>query len=271
MGDQAAQRVALELRPVRWRGSSWLAFSNANDAAWHVIVHVLSEPEACVWKSLLPDLESKLDLGDADERLRWLDRAHRDGWGALQTVYDAYVASAQQAVSDADRRGWYGQAIPSLTFFGLDGIVVGVRHCVRTVHVAGVGSPQATTRRQEMREESLSQCEDLPSRQDLRRLVGSRASTPAGKWPNPWEPEHCRHEESWTAEQRVYYRVFRKAYRAVQKRAARGADGESEPARARSLWELRRKLPKALPSFEEWGSWREERNESRSASHDVPK
>lgn len=268
MSDRTVSSATLKLQQVRWRDCAWQAFSTEDDAAWHVIVHVLSEPESRAWKLLLPQLESSVDLGDADDRLGWLDRALRDGWGALQEVYDAYVGSAQQALADAERCGWHGEACSSRSFFGLDGILVGVRHCLRTIFVVGMGSPRATVARQGLRREGLHQCQSMPDKQSLRRLVGSTV-LPERRWPDRWEPENSECDEHWIVEERFYYRVFRKAFRALQQRVARAFDGEREPAFARSLQELRRRLPTASPCLEEWRSWRRGRTESRSVSHDA--
>lgn len=247
-------KAELALSNIRWQGTPIAGFASAARAVWQIVSHMLCEPECFAWKLILPPAGPPMDLADAQWRLRLVDNGIRDGWATFQSIYDAYIAAGQRAADDADRLGWFGEAHLAITVFGLDGVIVGASAQpmrVTTIYIAGSGDPRITVARQKSASADIDDREEMPDRQLLRRLVGTRHERPK-RHRERWEPhEGSRHEQKWSDAQRLYYRVFRPAFRAVKRLAARGGDPDA-PWYSESLKALGRRLPHGAPTIECW-------------------
>ncbi|NLF69577.1 MAG: hypothetical protein GX575_11050 [Candidatus Anammoximicrobium sp.] len=193
-------------------GAAVQLFADWQTACAHLRDHWLTAPECQAWALVAPAYTSLLDPGDADARYRYAEQARITAGSSAQPLYDLCVAAVALEAGDAARLQWVQDDGRVTAAMGTSGVVLLIEGVVRTAFVAGQGDPQATKDGQRRRLERRG----LPRERPLRS--GGHGGDPHGPQSRrPWE-------DKWSAEERLYYRVFRPAVQLVKRAQHRSRD-----------------------------------------------
>lgn len=194
-------------------GAAVPLFADWQTACAHLRDHWLTAPECEAWALVAPAYTSLLDPGDADTRYRYAEQARTSAGSSAQALYDLCVAAVATEAGDAARLHWTQDSGRVTAAMGTSGVVMLIEGVVRTAFLAGQGDPQATKQGQRQRLERRGLPRERPLRSGLRG--GDRHSL--GERRCPWE-------DKWSAEERLYYRVFRPAVQLVKRAHHRSRD-----------------------------------------------
>jgi hypothetical protein len=189
-------------------------FADWERACRHLGDHVLTAPECAAWALVLPAMAEHLDLHDANARNSYHQEAQASRGMSAQGLFDHYRQATARAVSEAYVLTWHASAGSTTAALGTAGVLVLIEGaCVVTVYLPGQGSAAAVR----------ESCEAAPTRLGRERGLMRRRLDGHPRDNRPREQREAR----WSAEERLYYRVFRPAVQFLRERyhQSYGLDG----------------------------------------------
>ncbi len=184
-------------------------FKNWEKACQHLEDHVLSSPECEAWRLVTPEIENLMALDDEKLRLRLVRDARQTAGVAAQALYDCYARAVDADCLDARAVGWHATRDDVTVAVGTSGVHVIVEgRAVVTAYLPGQGSAEATAASQRIPFSS--------ARLARHRPMGG------GILAGPHDQQHPKEQHlaerryaGWTREQKLFYRVFRRALQFV--------------------------------------------------------
>jgi hypothetical protein len=189
-------------------------FADMERTCSHLGNHLLTAPECAAWSLILPALAEHLDIDDASARDAFYKEALASRGVSAQAVLDLYRQAAECAVSEAYVLSWHASDGRTTVALGTGGVLVIIEGaCVVTVYLPGQGSAEAVRQSHQAGPGRLGRERGLMRR----RLEG-----------HPRDRRLREEREAGrSAEQRLYYHVFRPAVQFLRERyhQSYGLDG----------------------------------------------
>lgn len=204
-------------------------FPGLDSAVDHLCRHVLSHPESDGWLLVAPALADEAGLCDEEGRHQARLAVLRHEQELTGRLVGLYRRACEVAAGDAFLLGWHvsdGAVTVALgtsgTFFLIEARVL------TTAYLPGLGSPEAVRASGEGGHPAAGR-----ERRLMRRDRGGRGHVPEAR---------RRREQNWTAEERLYYCVFRPAVQHIRSRHHRAH--ELDGGRRDDIALLNRVLPR---------------------------
>lgn len=179
-------------------------FSHWEKAIEHLIAHVLTAPECQGWAIVIPQVSTQIDLQDVEARTRAAQQARESRGVRVQALFDLYRSAADAASREAGRLGWVASRNACTVALGTTGVLVLIDHNrVVTCYLPGLSGPTAINR-------ARNDCRSVLSREQCHRMRGGL--------PSREQRRQQRREQRWSAEESLYYRVFRPAVQFIRGR-----------------------------------------------------
>ncbi len=198
-------------------GDTACFFTDWQSAYNHLRDHLLTAPECFAWQIVSPTYLQVVNPEDADARWAYSQQAAVSECRTAQRLYDLYRAAVSQDIDDSLLLAWYHGDCRLMVCLGTSGILaIFEQRAVSTAFLPGQGSGQATRVGQQ-----AEQPRGLPREGGMRAgRVGRRGREAV---------EHDRRlrqqrEAAWSADQRLYYRVFKPAVQFVKRCHHRNRD-----------------------------------------------
>jgi hypothetical protein len=178
-------------------------FRDWGAAGKHLRDHLLTAPECHAWVLVAPAYPDVLDPADADCRWRYWEQAQASRGASAQALYDLYREASASAAADAHVLGWVREEGSVTVAVGTSGVLLVVEGgTLQTAFLPGQGDPNATRQagaapgpeRGLVRERGMRSGREATSGKD-RRARDLAAQV--------------RREAAWSADERLYHKVFR--------------------------------------------------------------
>jgi hypothetical protein len=187
-------------------------FRTWQDAVRHLCDHVLTAPECHGWLIVLPGYFEIIDPDNFDARKRYAAAAEQTRGVSAQPLYDLYALAVRVAALDSACLGWCNTDADVAVALGTSGVLLVIQGAyLRTAFLSGQGDAAA------VREswEAAGAGAGVLSRE--RGMRSGRPGRSAGAREHD-RPGRQRAEERWSAEERLYYYVFRPAVQFIRSR-----------------------------------------------------
>jgi len=193
-------------------------FADWQAAYRHLRDHLLTAPECHAWALVIPEYSHLVDPNDSNARNRYAEQARASGGTSAQPLYDLYCLAVSSDANDARRIGWLKDRAAVTAAMGTSGVVMLVEDVVKTAFLGGQGDPEATRQSQAV---SPDRQRGLPRERLMR--AGGRGEPKGAVSPRELRRQRDR-ESQWTADERLYHRVFKPSVQFVKRSYHRSKD-----------------------------------------------
>jgi hypothetical protein len=185
-------------------------FRDWEAAGLHLRDHLLTAPECHAWAVVAPAYLDVLDPADADCRWRYWEQAQASEGATAQALYDLYCAATAADAADARELRWVRVEGRITVAVGTSGVLLVVEEdTVQTAFLPGQGDPEAT---RQVRA-AASPERGLVRERGMRSGRGASGEDRGARE----QAQQARREADWTADERLYHKVFRRCLQFIKR------------------------------------------------------